>query len=130
MWVSGRASRRAYKDWLGRTTFAATAKTYKHASAYKVAMLDQNLRVATGTDRDLRPSRRCLMHVNSIRLCWRSLCSSGTTPIFSTQDWDSVSTKVLTEFTIETSDDPDCAWSPLGYHWGLSHRLQLLQRRA
>lgn len=28
----------------------ANAKTYKHASEYQVAILDQNLRVATGTD--------------------------------------------------------------------------------
>jgi len=30
--------------------FAADAKTYKHASEYKIAILDQNLRVATGND--------------------------------------------------------------------------------
>ena len=28
----------------------ANAKTYKHASKYQIAILDQNLRVATGTD--------------------------------------------------------------------------------
>ena len=30
--------------------FPANAKTYKHASAYKVAILDQNVRVETGSD--------------------------------------------------------------------------------
>ena len=30
--------------------FAKEAKTYKHASEYQVAILDQNLRVATGND--------------------------------------------------------------------------------
>lgn len=30
--------------------FAKDTKTYKHASGYKVAILDQNLRVATGSD--------------------------------------------------------------------------------
>ena len=30
--------------------FAKDAKTYKHASQYQVAILDQNLRVATGSD--------------------------------------------------------------------------------
>lgn len=30
--------------------FATNAKSYKHASSYKVAILDQNLRVATGSD--------------------------------------------------------------------------------
>lgn len=30
--------------------FAKDAKTYKHASEYQVAILDENLRVATGSD--------------------------------------------------------------------------------
>ena len=32
------------------TLFCQNAKTYKHASEYQVAILDQNLRVATGSD--------------------------------------------------------------------------------
>ncbi len=32
------------------TASCQTAKTYKHASEFKIAVLDQNLRVATGTD--------------------------------------------------------------------------------
>ena len=32
------------------TLFCQNAKTYKHASEYQLAILDQNLRVATGGD--------------------------------------------------------------------------------
>jgi hypothetical protein len=35
---------------LALPVFAKDAKTYKHASEYQVAVLDQNLRVTTGTD--------------------------------------------------------------------------------
>jgi hypothetical protein len=37
-------------------SFAADAKTYKHASEYQVGMLDQNIRVATGRDLTLGKS--------------------------------------------------------------------------